>query len=65
MDKPESTHRRPSRFGTNEKRDQVIDTALDAVGTSLQLLDAAADFVPVAGVGAVVLVLRSMVDRFV
>jgi hypothetical protein len=63
MVKPQSTHSRFSFFRTKEKRDRVIDTTLDAVDTSLKLLDAASDLLPIAGVGAVVLVLRSLVKE--
>jgi hypothetical protein len=47
----------------NVKRDVAINATLDAVDTSLKLPDVAADFLPVAGVGAVVLILRSMVAQ--
>jgi hypothetical protein len=50
-------------FGSKEKRDTAVDTALDAVDISLKLLGAAADFLPVAGVGTVVTVLQSMVTQ--
>jgi hypothetical protein len=63
MDKQQSTHSRFSLLPTKEKRDRAIDTTLDAVDTSLELLDFASDFLPIAGVGTVVTVLRSMVAQ--
>jgi hypothetical protein len=63
MAETQSTRNRFNPFATKEKRDTVVDTALDAVDTSLKLLDVAADFLPVAGVSTVVLVLRSMMEQ--
>ena len=51
------------RFKEKEKRTRAIDNALRHISATLDALDQAKEFVPVAGVGVLIPVLQSIVDH--
>ena len=63
MDNSQSASDLMRRARRKEKRNQAIENALGNVSAALSALDEAKEYIPVAGVGVVIPVLRSIVDH--